>query len=188
MADDTAVPTKQIGQGPDTVIYNYLASAYVTLPTLRGNVVAKVQRIFQKRQESPWNWAIFFNDPLEIHPGPIFHVTGWVHTNSNLYTGHDSLYFDDKVSYGGDWTIGFKPGDSQHPETPISPHYSDTPSYDDDHEPFDISPSVFNTSDSNPNNDSYRELIEPPNSSFSDPLATQRYYDQASVSIEGTGG
>lgn len=184
MVDDAATPTKQIGQGPDTVVYNYLASAYVTLPTLRGNVVAKVQRIFQKKQESPWNWAIFFNDPLEIHPGPIFHVTGWVHTNSNLYTGHDTLFFDDKVSYGGDWTIGFKPGDSQHPEKPISPHYNDTPSYDDDHEPFDISPSVFNTSDSNPNNDSYRELIEPANSSFSDPLAAQRYYDQASVTIE----
>ena len=28
------------------------------------------------------------------------------------------------------------------------------------------------------------KLIEPPNSSFSDPLATQRYYDQASVNIE----
>ena len=118
MADDDDTPTKQMGQGPDSVIYNYLATAYVTLPAIRGNVVAKVQRVFQKKQESPWNWAIFYNDPLEIHPGPEFHVTGWVHTNSDLYTGHDSLWFDEKVTYGGDWSVGFKPGDGQHPEKP----------------------------------------------------------------------
>src|SRR4051812_44664302 len=47
---NSATPTKQIGQGPDSVIYNYLATAYVTLPAIRGNVVAKVQRVFQKKQ------------------------------------------------------------------------------------------------------------------------------------------
>ena len=81
-----------------------------------------------------------------------------------------SLWFDEKVTYGGDWSVGFKPGDGQHPEKPVSPHYTHTPSRDTDHEPFDVSPSVFNTADSNPNNDGYHELIEPPISSHSDPL------------------
>lgn len=183
---DAAKPTKQMGQGPDSVIYNYLATAYVTLPALRGNVVAKVQRIFQKKQESPWNWAIFYNDPLEIHPGPEFHVTGWVHTNSDLYTGHNTLWFDEKVTYGGDWTVGFKSGDGQHPEQPASPHYSQSPSLDNDHEPFDVAPSVFSSTDNNPNNDSYRELIEPPDTSYSDPLSNERYYNQAGITIEVT--
>ena len=184
MWDDSLSPTKQMGQGPDSIIYNYLATAYVTLPAIRGNVVAKVQRVFQKRQESPWNWAIFYNDPLEIHPGPEFHVTGWVHTNSDLYTGHDTLWFDEKVTYGGDWSVGFKPGDGQHPEKPVTPHYTQSPSLDTGHEPFDVSPSVFNAADTNPNNDSYSELIEPPNSSYSDPLSSERYYNQAGVTIE----
>ena len=73
------------------LVLNYVASADITLPTLKGNVVAKVRRVFQKQQLSPWNFAIFYVDPLEIHPGPLFTVTGWVHTNSDLYTGHSTL-------------------------------------------------------------------------------------------------
>ena len=46
------------------------------------------------------------------------------------------------------------------------------------------STSLFNTTDSNPNNDSYAELIQPPVSGFPDPLAGQRYWDQASVVIQ----
>ena len=89
---------------------------------MRGNVYAKVRRVFQKQQLSPWNFAIFYVDPLEIHPGPLFTVTGWVHTNSDLYTGHSSLTFADKVTYASDWftytasnpALGFKPGDGTH--------------------------------------------------------------------------
>jgi hypothetical protein len=44
--------------------------------------------------------------------------------------------------------------------------------------------SIWNTSDANLNNDSYHELIEPTNTSFTDPLADQRYWDQASIIIE----
>jgi hypothetical protein len=185
--DDYDPPTKQIGQGADSVIYNYRATAYVTLPALRGKVVAKVQRIFQKEQLSPWNWAIFYNDPLEIHPGPEFHVTGWVHTNSDLYTGNNTLYFEDKVTYGGDWSIGYMPGDGQHPAPPQPPNYPSNlpPALDaNGQEPFDVAASAFNPTDSNPNNDSYRELIEPADPSSSDPLDGKRYIDQASVIIE----
>ncbi len=69
--------------------------------------MAKVQRIFQEQQISPWNFAIFYNDPLEIHPGPDFYINGWVHTNSDLYTNHKSLDFRDKTTFAGTWSIGF---------------------------------------------------------------------------------
>jgi hypothetical protein len=176
--------------------FDYVASADVTLPALgpSGQVVAKVRRLFQKQQMSPWNFAIFFVDPLEIHPGPQFTVTGWVHTNSDLYTGHSSLTFADKVTYGSDWFApttanpgaGFKPGDGTHPETPTAPHYPSNlpPAHDDAKQPFGLdSTQLFSTTDTNPNNDSYRELIEPPVSGFTDPLATARYWNQASVVI-----
>jgi hypothetical protein len=43
--------------------------------------------------------------------------------------------------------------------------------------------SLFNSTDTNNNNDSYRELIEPPTPS-PDPLSAQRYWDQADVVIQ----
>jgi hypothetical protein len=203
LASAATTPQPQLGLAQTGTInttsayFSYIASADVTLPALgpAGQVVAKVRRVFQKQQLSPWNFAIFYVDPLEIHPGPLFTVTGWVHTNSDLYTGHSSLTFADKVTYGSDWfaptaahpTAGFKPGDGQHPETPTAPNYPSNlpPAHDDAKQPFGLdSTSIFSTSDANPNNDSYHELIEPPKSGFSDPLATQRYWDQAGVVIE----
>jgi hypothetical protein len=51
-----------------------------------------------------------------------------------------------------------------------------------------MNPSQFDTTDANPNNDSYRELIERPNTAYSDPLSTgnndnPRFYYQAGVKI-----
>ena len=172
--------------------YNYVASADVTLPTAfgsgsRGKVVAKVRRVFSKQQLSPWNWAIFYVDPLEIHPGPLFTVTGWVHTNSDLYTGHNTLTFADKVTYASDWFVGFKPGDAQHPETPQSPSYPGKlpPARDQALQPFGLdSSSIFSSTDTNPNNDSYAELIQPPVAGYTDPLASARYWNQAGAAIK----
>ncbi len=136
---------------------------------------------------SPWNFAIFYVDPLEIHPGPAFTVTGWVHTNSDLYTGHNSLTFADKVTYGSDWSVGFNPLDGTHDtDAPAAPNYPGNlpPARDLAMQPFGLdSTSIFNTTDANPNNDSYRELIEQPTAGYTDPLAGQRYYDQAAIQV-----
>ena len=164
-ADDPPIPAVGLAQtgtaNSTSAVYNYIASADVTLPTLGGQVVAKVRRVFSKQQLSPWNWAIFYVDPLEIHPGPQFTVTGWVHTNSSLFTGHNTLWFADKVTYGSSWSIGFMPGDGQHSETPSNPHWlaNSPPDRDEEHQPFGLDAATFNTADSNPNNDGYRELI-----------------------------
>jgi hypothetical protein len=184
-------PPPGIGQSANSATYNYLASADVSLPALRGNLTAKVRRVFQKQQLSPWNWAIFYIDLLEIQPGPPFTVTGWVHTNGDLYTGHNTLTFADKVTYGRDWTIGFAPGDPRSPsgagpETPTAPNWPSNlpPAMDVAHQPFGIdSTRIFSTTDTNPNNDSYHELIEPPVPGYPDPIAQSRYYDQAGAKI-----
>jgi len=180
-----------IGQSPNTVTFSYLGEADVSMPALTGPVTAKVRRVFEKQQLSPWNWAIFYVDLLEIHPGAPMNVTGWVHTNKYLYTGHDLLTFQSKTTYAGDWVIGFAPGDSRAPggsgpEIPTSPHYPNTlpPAFDVAHQPFGLDATrIFSTSDLNPNNDSYHELIEPPIAGYTDPLQGKRYYDQAGVKI-----
>lgn len=196
----TASPRPALGQisapitsgtpAPTTAaVYNYVASADVTLPAIgrQGQVVAKVRRVFQKQQLSPWNFAIYYVDDLEIHPGPQFDVTGWVHTNANLYTAHNTLSFRDKVTYAVDWFREFMPGDGQHlGDTPTSPNYLSNlpPARDQALQPFGLdSTGIFSTTDTNPNNDSYRELIEQSASGYTDPLAGQRYYDQAAIRI-----
>ncbi len=190
IAPPPAVGMSQTGSVNTTsASYNYVASADVTMPTVRGNVVAKVRRVFSKQQVSPWNWAIFYVDPLEIQPGAPMVVTGWVNTNSNLYTAHGTnLTFADKVTYASDWFVNFMPGDQQHngetPTTPASPSNL-PPARDVALQPFGMdSTAIFNTSDSNPNNDSYRELVEPPAVSSADPFAGQRYWDQAGIIIQ----
>src|ERR1019366_2889809 len=78
LANASATPEPALGQiGPTPIpgpslppttsaTFNYIASADVTLPALGPNrsVVAKVPRVFQKQQLSPWNFAIFYVDPL----------------------------------------------------------------------------------------------------------------------------
>jgi hypothetical protein len=187
-APPPAVGMAQTGSiNTTSATYNYMASADITLPAVSGNIVAKVRRVFSKQQLSPWNWAIFYVDPLEIHPGPQFVVTGWVHTNYNLYSAHNTLTFADKVTYASDWFVGFMPGDGQHSETPASPNWPSNlpPARDVALQPFGMdSTSIFSTTDTNPNNDNYRELIQPPVSGYTDPMAGSRYWNQASVAIK----
>lgn len=189
---DSAAPlVPSIGQSPITATYSYVGQVDVTLPVLGDHVTAKVRRVFQKEQLSPWNWAIFYVDPLEIHPGALMNVTGWVHTNASLYTGHNLLTFLSKVTYGTDWVVGFRPGDARapggsNPETPTAPNYPSSlpPAFDVAHQPFGLDATrIFTSTDTNPNNDSYRELIEPPTAGYEDPLAGKRYYDQAGVKV-----
>lgn len=193
MGGSAVPPTPAVGMAQTGAInttaasYNYIASADVTLPTLAGTAVAKVRRVFSKEQVSPWNWAIFYVDPLEIHPGAPMTVTGWVNTNSNLYTAHNTLTFADKVTYASDWFIKFMPGDAQHPETPASPSWPSNlpPARDTALQPFGMdSTAIFSTTDTNPNNDSYHELIEVPVSGYTDPMSGQRYWDQAGIIIQ----
>jgi hypothetical protein len=192
LASDSTQPAPAFGPAlptnpPSTTEYYYLASADVSLPDVSGNVTMNIRRVFRKELISPWSWAIFYVDPLEIHPGPAFTVTGWVHTNSDLYTGHSSLTFADKVTYGHDWTIGFAPGDSSHNgETPQSPNWPSNlpPALDISHQPFGLDASrIFNKTNTNTNDDSYHELIEIPDPNYTDPLDGKRYYDQAGVKI-----
>lgn len=170
-----------------TLTYNYLASVDVSLPARGKPVTFKARQVFQKQYISPWNWAIFYVDPLEIHPGAPFEVTGWVQTNSDLYTGHDLLTFDDKVTYGNNWYIGFMAGDDSHAgEIPARPHFPNQmpPIQATQQQPFGMdSTRSFNSADANDNNDSYHELIEIPDPSQPDALASQRLFDQASVKI-----
>ncbi len=188
LATDSIAPPPSRGMNLGTGSFYYLASADVSLPNLSGKpITVRLRRVFEKQLESPWSYAIFFADPLEIHPSPPFTITGAVHTNSSLYTAHNTLTFGSKVTYTDDWSVGFAPGDKSHTgETPQAPKQPANlpPARDQAKQPFGLdSTRIFNTSDTNPNNDSYRELIERPTAGQSDPIAASRYYNQADVRV-----
>jgi hypothetical protein len=186
---DGEVPQPSYGMNLGARSYFYLASADVTLRNIAGQPVrANVRRIFEKEIGSPWMYAIFYTDRLEIHPGPEFHVTGWVHTNENLYNAHESLWMESKVTYVGQWINDFAPGDSRlGKEKPTNPHTNPDmpPRKEEIQAPMGMKAPDFDTTDSNKNNDGFRELIERPDpSSPLDPkLEDQRYYNQADVKI-----
>ena len=188
LASASTSPPPSRGQSLGSASFFYLASADITLPAFAGRPVStKLRRVFEKRLESPWTYAIFYTDRLEIHPGPPFAVTGWVHTNERLYTAHNSLTFGSKVTYADDWSVGYAPGDQSHngttPQAPGQPSNL-PPARDQAKQPFGLdSTRIFNTADSNPNNDSYRELLERPSTASADPVADARYYNQADVRI-----
>jgi hypothetical protein len=190
MSDDNLAPTPGVGQQPTNATFNYVASVDVTLPTLRGDITTQIRRVFQKEQVSPWAFAIFYVDPLEIHPGPLFKVTGPVHTNSDLYAAHNTVQFFDKVTYGGKWYNKYMPGDCR-TDTPTPPLFLlAPPDVAPAKQPFGLDSSrIFNSGDANPNNDSYHELIDIPlvnpatGVRYTDPLQNQRYYDQAAIKI-----
>ena len=180
----------------------YLASADVSLPAFAGRMMTvHLRQNFQKQTTSPWQYAIFYNDLLEINPGAPMSVAGWVHTNNYLYTAYDTLTFLNKVDYVDDWgegsttlanANGFAPNDADpnHVKTGESaPNYPTNlpPTRGDTQLPFGFDPSqVFPAGSTNANvADGYHELIEPPNAdtSIPDPVAPYRYYDKADIRI-----
>ena len=180
-------PVASFGPSDATTSYYYMATADVTANCVGGPVTTKVRRLFEKQIISPWNYAVFYDADLEIHPGPSQIITGWVHTNGILYTGHSTLTFGSKVTDVRGWSIDFMPGDGQHPgETPQSPSYQADipPAKDTNHQPFGIDPwAVFAARYADGSNEGWLELIKRPVAGKVDPVPDARYYSQADIHI-----
>src|SRR5213075_305506 len=108
--------------------YYYLAAADVTVPALTGNVTAKVRRVFEKKFDLPWTYAIFFVDDLEIEPSSTFIINGPIYTNGSLYittsnltiasptyTTSNNFQTSGRVEYGSDYVNGYSPKDTRYP-------------------------------------------------------------------------
>ena len=189
--------------------YYYLAAVDVQVPTLRGNVTAKVRRVFEKKFDLPWSYAIFYVDDLEMHPSSTFSITGPIHTNGSLYistsnftaanptfTGTTPFPTSGRIEYGSDYVNGYSPLDprSTNGAAVTAPNFaksnaslslSDCP-------PAQVSPYMpfgwnltLSAANSNANDDSYREIVEIPTNSggAADTLQNVRYYNQAQIKV-----
>lgn len=174
--------------GPNTWQYSffYLAAVDVTVPTTTGNVTAKVRRIFEKKFDNPWSYAMFYVDDLEFQPTTALTMDGPIHTNGSLYIGTSNFTTTNRLEFAGEYVNGFAPLDPAH-SGPTAPNLvSDMP-------PSQVSPYLpfgwnLNLDGSTSNNKSYHELIErpaPPVNGVTpaDPLAQIRLYNQAGYRI-----
>jgi hypothetical protein len=202
-----ATPAPAYGPGTSKKQFNYyyLASADVEVPTMVGNLKAKVRRVFEQRYDQAWAYSLFYVDDMEIHPTSDFTITGAIHTNANLYIGSDlftaanptgDTLTSGRISYTGEYVNGFSPNDNQHasssvrrpnfPKTdPLNPTISnEPPSQMAAYMPFgwDV---VFNPTRANQKS-SYHEIVEPPSPLFTADdavIGSFRYYNQADIKI-----
>lgn len=173
--------------GQQNQIWQYMGTVTVTVPGISGPQSVSLSRIFQLVNRSPWTYAIFYNGDLEINPGANMTVTGPVFTNGKLDTtlGGGALTFNSQVAdvLGANISgnVSFQGGRQDYAQSQT---------------PMGINGVLLSASDTNPNNDSYHELIEPPvttGTNIADPFSSgtvvdpmhppQRFYDQADLII-----
>jgi hypothetical protein len=159
--------------------YFYLAAVDVTVPamgTSSGNVTAKVRRVFEKKFDLPWTYAMLYMHDLEFQPTTSLTINGPIQTNGSLYVGTNNFTAQDRVGYGGDYVNGYSPNDSAHSGAATAPNFpANLP-------PSQVSPFLpFGWSLNG--SDNYHQLIERPPSSGTDTIASIRYYNQADYRI-----
>ena len=182
----------------------YRATVTASVPSRRGPVTVTLARTFQLTGIPIFQAAIFFEHDIELHPGSLMIIKGLVHSNNSLElaTGTaNNLQFLSNVSYVNQYNENYNtalgyPGPP--PTTFYPPIWTDGLSRTTSStvanqlfkteriEPFGTEPAaLYNTTDTNPNNDGPRELIEPPVSTSSDPfaIASSRLYNKANVRV-----
>jgi hypothetical protein len=184
--------------------YSYCARAKLQVTGVANGAKTGVRRQFQYSEVPLFQTMYFFEHDLEFYKPAAMIVTGLVHSNATAYLSYSinaggTLTFRDQVSYVLGYTSSTAPpfasswssvgsGDLNTPIFPsgIANQLHQVPRF----EPLGDEPSaVINTSDSNPNNDSFREIIEPPNGAYSDPpeIAKRRMYNKAGIRLNING-
>lgn len=184
----------------------YRAQVTASSPTFNQPVTADITRYFQVTGVPILQAAIFFDYDIELHPGPPMTINGLVHTNGDLWVATGSpntLQFNSNVSYVGSYHEAYKTNvtygggttSSSSANPPLwsdglpsstSTSYPTQASQVERLDPYGTEPAaLFNTTDTNRNNDSMREIIEPPDTTQTDPpeIAATRFYNQAGVRI-----
>jgi hypothetical protein len=159
--------------------YFYLAAVDVNVPALGtggGTVTAKVRRVFEKKFDLPWTYAMLYMDDLEFQPTTSLTINGPIQSNGNLYIGSSNFTAQDRVGYGADYVNGFSPNDTYHSGSVTAPNFpaNEPPSQVSPFLPFGWNLAA---------GQDYHNLIERPPVSGTDPISSIRYYNQADYRI-----
>jgi len=171
--------------------YFYLAAVDVTVPAMTGNVTAKVRRVFEKKFDLPWTYAMLYMDDLEFQPTTSLTINGPIQSNGNLYIGtsnftaadqldsNGKLVANGSVGYGADYVNGFSPNDTYHSGSVTAPNFpaNEPPSQTSPFLPFGWNLAA---------GQDYHQLIERPPAGgdpIGDPMRNIRYYNQADYRV-----
>ena len=162
-----------------------------------------VRRQFQYAEVPLFQAMYFFEHTLEFYRPADMIISGLVHTNDYAYLSGSSsgtLTFQSNVSYVSGYSNTIDPPYSNMWSGWVANAHSG-PIYPNGEasqlsqvarmEPLGTDPGgVLNTTDANPNNDTMREIIEPPNTSYSDPaeISSRRLYNKAGLRVNINGG
>lgn len=173
--------------------YYYLAAVDVTVPALTGSVTAKVRRVFEKKYDQPFTFAMFYVDDLELHPSQAMNISGPIHTNGNLYIGTSNFTMEapstasptsGRVEFSSSYVNGPSPKDPTHSASSATkPNFAPEipPSMQAPYLPFGWN---LNLDASTSNNENYHELIERPDPAApTDPIASIRFHNQADYRV-----
>lgn len=187
--------------------YFYRAEAKVSTGTLESSVTFGARRLYQVSQVPLFQHIFAFEDTLEIYANTNMILSGPVHGNGDIWAAaNNRLQFMDQVTHAGTYTESENNamwGDHLS-GTPQAPYWADNLQSPDSatvdvvtapsatrssqiHEAsrieiFGTPPeTLFDKADANPNNDGFREIIEPPDTGNADPpqIASHRLYSQA---------
>lgn len=169
---------------PTSGIYRYATIVEFERVAQNARVHMQFQREWDYSLTPLFQYAIFYNDDLELFPGAAFNVSGRVHSNGKIYTGTSaSITFSDFVTDVNGVSNHYSPND---PRTesgltgPITYSRGQPIVTTRQSPPGDLN---ADTSDANHNNDGPRELIEMPNSWQSDANSTDRLYTKAGLKV-----
>jgi hypothetical protein len=186
----TGTSTRAAGASPSMATYYYRATVDVTAPALTRPLTTHLRRLFEQQFESAWRYQTFFEFDLEAQPDatPLL-LNGDVHTNGTLYSGTNLVTIAGLPSSAKGFVNGWAPGDGDDAgRTVTMPNFAGgQPVVSARKDLLGVGLQSLDKTDTNLNNDDFRELIEPPVSfgtgAGPDPFSGNRVYEQAGIKV-----
>jgi hypothetical protein len=111
--DKGAAVQKNLTIGAYKGLYGFVKTFEITSEAV-GNpdpVKAKIVQVMDDALVPIFQFAVFYQNDLEIYPGPAMTLGGRVHTNGDMYLGSENvLYINSYCTAAGDFYGGRKPG------------------------------------------------------------------------------
>jgi hypothetical protein len=170
---------------------HYLATVQVNYSAQGNNNSVTLQRNFVRGGPSLFENFLYCSQPAtEFAPGSAMYITGTVYVGGDLYTPRDNLHFQKDVTFTGSHTVNYRSNDPKYGTAPDIFNGGLGDNWDLDNPPHigrdqkllevqftSLDPNFMDDpisndtdSNSNPNDDGYREIIQEATSGFADPL------------------
>ncbi len=175
----TVLDSQYQGLSGYQAIYRIIANAQLT-NSHNGTLKAGVEQFVATEAIPLFQFAIFYNEDLEINPSPNMVVTGRVHSNGNIYADPaNSLTFSNDVTASGTINLTFKPGDPS--GSRVSGGGAPNVIFDGEHDGGVSSLNLPIGTNSTTTN--VYQILQPPQATDSAAMTSQRMYNKADLLI-----